>query len=405
MLDDRALQDALGEAGDHAGAFLWRRVCRDLDGPVRVALLCRDDATARLADPVRAADDGVEWVLVPLGDSDGEEVGLGVADRLVGCHAAIAATPYTSALGSAEREALAHLSALGAPGRRVLLLVGRPLLDRLSDDPAAEAADVAARVEAIAPEGWPVLGEADVKDWLAATRDRRRGLAVDQRRTVGRLLLRDARDRSRARSEAAQRDLEQVDALLAAEDAALDQARQQGRRAAAHVLGAVRRETEQLLVDLQDFLLALEADLPAQVEAVDELATLRRVVPHWLQHVVESWIEQRLATWRSDVLTDLAEVGLSEEDTAYAELLVPALFPTPVQVEGGWAGRIGATVGLGGGAALALAGLWLPALVAITGGLAWSALGNSARTAATRRAPRGRRLFEDSPAASDAVLN
>ena len=84
MLDDRALQDALGEAGDHAGAFLWRRVCRDLDGPVRVALLCRDDATARLADPVRAADDGVEWVLVPLGDSDGEEVGLGVADRLVG---------------------------------------------------------------------------------------------------------------------------------------------------------------------------------------------------------------------------------------------------------------------------------------------------------------------------------
>ena len=173
--------------------------------------------------------------------------------------------------------------------------------------------------------------------------------------------------------------------LLAAEDAALDQARQQGRRAAAHVLGAVRRETEQLLVDLQDFLLALEADLPAQVEAVDELATLRRVVPHWLQHVVESWIEQRLATWRSDVLTDLAEVGLSEEDTAYAELLVPALFPTPVQVEGGWAGRIGATVGLGGGAALALAGLWLPALVAITGGLAWSALGNSARTAATRR--------------------
>jgi len=384
-LDDRSVQEALSEAGDHAGAFLWRRVCRDLDGPVRVALLCRDDATARLAAPLCEASGDVEWVLVPLGDDEGDDVGLGVADRLLGCHATVAATPYTSALGAGERDALALLATLGAPDHRVVLLVGRELLERVSDDPDAEAADVAARAEAIAPDGWPVLSEPSLAAWLSEASGRRRHLAAQQRHRVAVLLTTDAIDRARSRAEAARSALEQVDALLAAEDQALDDARRRGRRAAAHVLGAVRRETERLLVDLRDFLLALEADLPTQIDEVADLSTLRRVVPHWLQHVVEDWIERRLATWRDDVLADLAEVGLSEEDTAHAELLVPALFPTPVQVEGGWAGRIGATVGLGGGAALALAGLWLPALVAITGGLAWSALGNSARTAATRR--------------------
>jgi len=384
-MDDRQLQEILGDAGDHAGAFLWRRVCRDLDGPVRVALLCRDDATQRLATPLIEAHPAIDWVVVPLGDDDGDDVGLGVADRVLGCHAAVAATPYASALGSAEREALGLLARLGAPDRRVVLLVGRALVERLSDDPEAEAADVATRARQVAPEGWPVAEQERLTDWVDATRAQRRALALDQRRRFAELLLRDAHDRTRERAAATAAELARVDELLAAEDRALDEARRRGRRAAAHVLGAVRRETERLLVDLQDFLLRLEEDIEPQLAAVDDLATLRRVTPHWLQHVVEHWMEQRLSTWRADVLADLAEVGLSDDDTAHAELLVPALFPSPMRAEGGWAGRIGATVGLGGGAALALAGLWVPALVALTGGLAWSAFGTAARTAATRR--------------------
>ncbi len=383
-MSDRSVQELLTEVGDHAGAFLWRRVCRDLEGPLRVALLARDDATARLA---RLALDGLdlELVAVPLADEEADAMGLGLTDRLLGCHAALAVTPYANALGSAEREQLEALDPLALPQHRRLALVGRELLERLSDHPDEEAAQVQERARAVAPDHWPVSDTADARAWLEAAPAQRRAWAAEQRRQVARLLLRDALQHRREQASRARDELAQVESLLQAEDDALDEARKAGRRAAAHVLGAVRRETERLLVDLRDFLLMVEADLPEQLASVDDLPTLRRTVPHWLQHVVEGWIAERLSTWRADVEADLAEVGLTDADAAHAELLVPALFPAPVASEGGWAGRIGATVGLGGGAALALAGLWIPALIAATGGLAWSALGRAARTAESQR--------------------
>lgn len=383
-MSDRSLHALLTEVGDHAGAFLWRRVCRDLDGPLRVALLTRDERTTRLARQA-LADLPLELVEVPIAGEEADALGLGVADRLLGCHAAVAATPYTTALGAVERTHLDALDPLAVPGPRRLALVGKSLLERLSDTPDEEAEQVRARVDALTPEGWPAADVADVAAWLEAHHGDRTAWATAQRRQVARLLLRDALRVRRDQLARAVAALAEVDALRAAEDAALDQARREGRRTAAHVLGAVRRETERLVVDLRDFLLALEADLPEQLAAVDDLAVLRRTVPHWLQHVATGWIADRLATWQRDVAADLAEVGLSDADAARAELLVPALFPAPVASEGGWGGRIGATIGLGGGAALALAGLWLPALVAATGGLAWGALGRDARLAESQR--------------------
>jgi hypothetical protein len=376
--------DLLTEVSDHAGAFLWRRVARDLDGPLRVALLARDESTLRLAT---AALDGLsaELVVVPLHDDDPDTTALGRTDRLLGCHAAVAVTPYANALGAAERDQLEALDPLALPAARRVALVGRGLLERLSDEPEREARQVRERVEQLAPDGWPADDIEAVRAWLEASGPERREWAQAQRRQVARLLLRDAHRHRTEQAARARDELASIDALLDAEDAALDEARRAGRRTAAHVLGAVRRETERLLVDLRDFLLALEADLPSQLEAVGDLPTLRRTVPHWLQHVVEGWLTERLERWRADVTADVAEVGLSDEDAAHAELLVPALFPAPVASEGSWGARIGATVGLGGGAALALAGLWLPALIAATGGLAWGALGREARVAESQR--------------------
>ena len=180
-------------------------------------------------------------------------------------------------------------------------------------------------------------------------------------------------------------ELGRVEGLLAAEEQALEAERKRGRRTAAHLLGAVRRQTERLLVDLRSFLLRLEADLPVQVESVDDLDAVKRTVPHWLHHVVEQWMASRLATWRVDVLTDLAELRLDDDDLDRAELLVPALHPSPVKSEGGWGKRIGITAAVGSGAALLVFGLWLPGLLALTGGIAWSALGRAAAEASTRR--------------------
>src|SRR5690606_23341216 len=109
--------------------------------------------------------------------------------------------------------------------------------------------------------------------------------------------------------------------------------RRRGERAAAHMLGAMRRNTEQMLVDLREFLVRLEADLPAQVEAVDDVDVVRRTLAHWLHHVVEAWMSDRLATWRADVLQELLEVQVDEAEIDRAELLVPALHPPPVRGE------------------------------------------------------------------------
>ncbi|MCB9695231.1 MAG: hypothetical protein H6738_00420 [Alphaproteobacteria bacterium] len=380
---ERVIQEALEAGGDAATAFLWRRVCRDLDGELRIGVAGRDEAL--VARTVRAlARPDLELVTLRL-EGDAAEIGptLGAQDRLLGVHALLWVTPVGAPLGAEERAGLEALVGSGAPARRAVLLGDTELLARMSDDPEAEAAEVASRARALVGRDWTVLQDTDA--WLATARGERLVLTRARRKEVAHLLLGDALRRAREAEEQAAAELGRVDALLGAEDAALEEERRKGRRVAAHLLGAVRRQTERLLLDLRAFLRQLEADLPAQVEAVPDLDVLRRALPHWLHQVVEHWMTDRLARWRADLVADLAELELDDDDVDRAELLVPALHGKPLKHESGWATRLGVTATIGGGAALLAIGLWLPGLLAVTGGLAWSALGRSSAVAAHRR--------------------
>jgi hypothetical protein len=392
MEPERVIQEALESAGDPAGAFLWRRVCRDLDGDLRVGVVSRDDAvTARTIRALSAIDVGpglrVDWVPLHL-EPTGETLRptLGAIDRLLSVHALLWATPATAALGAEERAGMEAIVDAGAPTRRQVIVVDVDLVEKMSDQPEQEVRDVLERVRALCDEDWGVAVSGDCREWVDALRADRVRVARDRRRTVAAVLLRDARRRAEAAVAGATEELERVRALVAAEDEKLDVERRRGRRTAAHLLGATRRHTERLLVDLRAFLLRLEADMAAQVEAVDDLQTVKATLPHWLHHVVEQWMGDRLAMWRADVLLDLAELDLAPEDLDRAELLVPAIHAAPVRVEGGWGQRIGITAAVGSGAALLAFGMWIPGLLAVTGGLAWSALGRRAAAAHNRRA-------------------
>jgi hypothetical protein len=382
---DRRVQQALDEAGDTTSALLWRRVCHDLEGAVTIGLLAADDASLRsLRRGVQAMGrDDIHLVDIPV-DDDASAPSLGAEDRLLACHVLAAATPYPRALGSEERTRLAAITSV-APRHRRVVLVGRDLLERLSDRPDEEAAEVLERAEAIAPDGWTVCPEDSLAAWLEPLLADRGALARERRHQVARLLLSGAAESLGSDRERLAAERVELTSLLDAEDDALDDARREARRTAAHVLAAVRRHTDALLVELRAFLTELERDVPDQAEAIESLALLRRTLPHWLHHVVEDWLVGRLARWRIELARDLEEVGVDRAVAARAELVVPAMAPGPVHADGSWTSRLGATAAMGGGAALLLAGLWFPALVALTGGLAWSTLGRSARDAESRR--------------------
>src|SRR5690606_9702362 len=174
------------------------------------------------------------------------------------------------------------------------------LLERLADDPQAEEAQVRARLTALAPPGGSIGPLDSLGDWLDALAGRRDAITRARRVAVARLLIDEARERTEAAIDESLAAAGQAEALLDAEDDALEDARRRGMRIAAHLLGSLRSHTEALLVDLGTFLVALESDLPTQLEAVADLATARRVLPHWLDHVVERWMTERLDAWRSD---------------------------------------------------------------------------------------------------------
>ncbi len=386
MRSERWVQEALEAAGDPGAAFLWRRMCKDLGGELRVGIAARDAAAAtRLRAELELAVTGsVEWVVLHLDLHEGAP-GLGDQDRLLGVHALIWSTSYTAALGREERQVMESLIDHGAPQRRIVALDDAELLSRVSDRPEAEATEVLERARSLVADSWEVRPAGGVAAWADIARGQRVELARARRQAVAELLLRDARDRATQSVGVATRELERVADLVQAESEQLDVARAKGRRAAAHILGAVRRQTEELLIDLRSFLVELEEDLPAQIEAVEDLDHVRRSLPHWLHHIVETWMESRLTSWRAEVLRDLAEVRLDPDDLDRAELLVPALHPSAVRGEPAWGQRLGVTAAVGSGAALIVFGLWLPGLLAVSGGLAWSALGQRARDAHSRR--------------------
>jgi hypothetical protein len=378
---ERTTRDALQAAGDHGSAFMWRRICRDLEGPLRVGIAAKDPGVALRLMKVLGADSpgNTEWVSIRA------ETTLGAQDRLLGVHVLIWATPITAALGAGERDLLETFEHSGAPTERALVLADGHLLERLSDDPLREGREVRERLTALRPDGWDQVEEAKVLSWLDSLRADLGDLTRTRKRDVSRLLLEDTFSRSRDAVTQCQAELEKIQALLHAEDSALADARHQGQRAAAHMLAAMRRHTEQLLVDLRDFLLVLERDLPEQVAAVAEVDQVRTSLAHWLHHVVERWMSERLADWRIGVLKDLKEVHLTEADVTRAELLVPALHPSTLRGEANWGRRLGATAAMGGGAALLLFGMWIPGVIALGSGIVFSALGSGSKEAATRK--------------------
>ncbi len=376
---ERRVQSVLEKAGDLAGAFLWRRVCRDLDGPLRVGIVARDpEAGRRMVRGLPERED-VEWVPIHL-ETDDDGLGLGAQERLLGVHALLFGTPMTAALGATERESLGQLGEGGGPVLRAVTAVDAQLLERLSDDPEAERELVYARLETLLPDSWPLLQHTEVVGWLDAIEVS--DTTAVRRGEVARFLLDESAERIGESLEGARARLAEIDGLLAEEDSVLAEARKKGERIAAHTLAVIRRQTEQLDLDLQEFLRTVEGDLPEQVREMD-VRTARRVLPHWLTHVVEKWISDRAAQWRRDVLAELEDIDI--EEVVRAELLVPALQPAPVKGEPRCGRRLGTTAAFGGAAALLAFGMWIPGLVALAGGVVWSTFNRGESEEASRQ--------------------
>jgi hypothetical protein len=373
---ERTVETALGSAGDFASAAVWRQTCRELASSVRIAVLGLEGETAsRLARRLRETHPRVAFSVLTIDadDPDQEDASIGMKDAVLGAHAALWATPVTAALGARERRALQSLERI-APRHRAVVLTDIQLLERISDEPEMESRRVRARLSAITPEGWPLVGPDDLGEWIGQVVQDRSSVTRERRVTVARILLDDARARTEASLAESEAAVTRSEELLAAEDAALEEARRRGERIAAHLLASMRTRTEALIVDLRTFLTDLETDLPAQVAEVPDNVTLRRVLPHWLDHVAEDWIGRHLADWRAGVLKDIADVRVEEEEARRAELLPPSLHPAPLRAEAGWGRRLALTAAIGGGAALALFGLWVPGIVVASSGIAWSAL-------------------------------
>ncbi|MCO4744659.1 MAG: hypothetical protein KC912_07720 [Proteobacteria bacterium] len=363
-----SIEEALLAAGETGAAAIWRTSRRDLAGPLRLLVLARDAAVARrLADDLEDAT----WL---IDARQVTEVSLGLLDDLLSVHAVIWATPAHAPLPSAERELLDALTT--APEHRSVVLADRDLLARISDDPATEAEEIRARIAKLLPENWPLDASLTPNDELRAQRTQQ----------VAGTLIDGALAKLDQQADSVRTELAQVATLTEKEDEALERARRDAARVAAHVLAAMRRHTEQLLIDVRDLLVRVEQDLPAQLHDVDDLDLARRALPHWLQHVIDTALDQGLSTWRVAVLADLAELEVDAETTDQAELLLPTLHPPPFTRETGWGRRLAMTAALGGAALLAAAGLWVPTLLAVGSGFAWSTWAGDKDEADTRDA-------------------
>lgn len=366
---ERLVYDALTAAGDDAGAFLWRRLCRDLTGPLRLAVVARSRKAGRRWLDRRSFDDRIQPVLLTVDDAT-QGLALGTQDSLLSSHAVLVLTSMTAPLGQGERTTLEVLDEAGAPTTRAVTLADAHLLERLADDPEAERQAVHARVRALLPTDWSLLEDGSllrgIDDW-AESIDTLRAARI---REVARFLVGQREEALATTATHAQGRVDALHTRLEADDAALADDRRKARRLAAHTLAIVRRQTECLELDLAAFLRELEADLPAQIHGLGDADLARRTLPHWLSHVVETWMADRLGHWRRDVLAELEELEL--DDAIGVELLAPALQPATVRGETRWSDRLGTTAAFGGAAALMMLGLWMPGLLALAGGFALS---------------------------------
>jgi hypothetical protein len=374
-LDVRALEQALVDAGDPAAAGVWRHAARRLVERPTVVVLGTDGAVAgRLARALGGGGEvGFDAVVLSGGALD-----PGVEDRLLGAHAVVWATPFTAPLGAEERRLMTELVASGAPSTRLVVVANLAALASVSDDPEGERQAILTRVRHLVPAGWSLVDEADAKDQLgrASAHTER----IEARRVeVARRLVGGARDAAlrRAGEAAAQADAARVSAEACRADAG--GALRTLERVSAHVLASVRRRSEGMLLELAGFFDGLHADVGPQIAAVSDVGVARRGVAPWLQHVVEGAIRDAVADWRAGVLADLDEVDVDRGALDAVGMVVPMLHPGAVRDDAGWStARIGATATLGGGVVLFLAGLWLPAVAAVGGGVVWGALAERA---------------------------
>ena len=111
MSTERLIQDALHAAGDPGGAFLWRRVCRDLDGDLRIGIVAREELLAQRVVRALSREVDAELVVLRLEQTadDAFSPSLGAQDRLLGVHALIWATPATAPMAAGERDAMGAL--------------------------------------------------------------------------------------------------------------------------------------------------------------------------------------------------------------------------------------------------------------------------------------------------------
>jgi hypothetical protein len=360
-LDVRALEQALVDAGDPAAAGVWRHAARRLVERPTVVVLGTDGAVAgRLARALGGGGEvGFDAVVLSGGALD-----PGVEDRLLGAHAVVWATPFTAPLGAEERRLMTELVASGAPSTRLVVVANLAALASVSDDPEGERQAILTRVRHLVPAGWSLVDEADAKDQLgrASAHTER----IEARRVeVARRLVGGARDAAlrRAGEAAAQADAARVSAEACRADAG--GALRTLERVSAHVLASVRRRSEGMLLELAGFFDGLHADVGPQIAAVSD--------------VVEGAIRDAVADWRAGVLADLDEVDVDRGALDAVGMVVPMLHPGAVRDDAGWStARIGATATLGGGVVLFLAGLWLPAVAAVGGGVVWGALAERA---------------------------
>lgn len=373
---------ALRDSGDVGAALTWTQVLDELAGDFVVAVTCGHGENGPRWRKELPEVDGVRWVWI---EPEVEGVGLGGQFRLLGAHALVYLTPITSPLGQHDRERLDQLGRT-APATRGVLLADEALLERLSDDPTTERAAVVARLEGLLPDDWLALDRERLTSWISTARTdpQLRGL---RRRSVATVLLADRIAHQERMVDQASTQLTQVREQLDQADEELERLRQQSRRWAAHTLAILKRQTAQLALDLAEYLREVEASLPTQINDVEDVALLRRTLPHWLSHVVETWLEDRVARWRRDVLQELEELEL--EDPLGASLVVPALQPGLMKGETRWAHRLATTAAFGGAAALLALGLWIPSLLAVAGGIAWSTAQRGGSEAEERRSMLG----------------